>query len=139
MSPEFTYPVSLDCDVRMTWSFPRTGQRNFSRRGFLFHWRSRWVEAVFSFQFSVFSFQFSVGRGRSSWSGLYSYGKEREGRLESCSRETLGGEGSCSAEFDDALLGPEALASGVFRNEAAMAAVLGRDKLDGGILADFGG
>src|SRR6267378_4595546 len=42
------------------------------------------------------------------------------------------------AEFDDALLGPETLASAVFRYESAMAAVLGRDKLDDGILADFG-
>ena len=83
--------------------------------------------------------QFSVGRGRGSWTGSYSYtGKEGEDRVESCSRETLGGEGSCGAEFDDALFGPEALASGMFRNEAAMAAVLGCDKLDGGILADFG-
>src|SRR6266850_5384118 len=43
------------------------------------------------------------------------------------------------AEFDNALLGPEALTSGVFRNEAAMAAVLGRNKLDGRILVDSGG
>src|ERR1700704_5681930 len=43
------------------------------------------------------------------------------------------------AEIDDALLGPEALVAGVFRNEAAMTAVLRRDKLDGGILIDFGG
>jgi hypothetical protein len=68
----------------------------------------------------------------------YRYCKEREDRLESCSQETSGGVGTCGAEFDDALLGPEALTSRVFRNEAAMAAMLGRNKLDGGILADFG-
>jgi len=56
-----------------------------------------------------------------------------------CVRRKLLGLPVGLAEFDNALLGPEALASGVFRNEAAMAAVLGRDKLDGGILVDFGG
>ena len=43
------------------------------------------------------------------------------------------------AEFDNALLGPEALASGMFRNKGTMATVLRRDKLDDGILADFCG